>query len=195
MYVQLVQALNPLPQPLPLLGGGEEKIMMRQTTEEFIAKAKAVWGEEYDYSRTVYRGALRAVTIICRRHGAFEQLPYNHLGGHRCCQCGQKTKRLTQAEFVERARALFPDYDYSQVDYQLMHIKVTIVCPVHGPFRRRPAEMLFKKLGCPVCCKKPRPKRGPDFGLAEWQVALVREVLVERRKAAIAAALAGRGVW
>lgn len=171
--------------------------MGHQTTEEFIAKAKALWGEEYDYSQTVYHGAMRPIIIICRKHGPFKQHPYNHLRGHYCRQCKVDGQRMTGEEFVRRAKEMFPEYDYSGVEYRLAAVPVTIVCPVHGPFERRPAELL-KGRGCPGCnCwRKPHPKRGPEF--RKWQpgeIATLREVLVERRQRELAAMLGQRGTW
>lgn len=150
---------------------------MRQTTEEFITKAKAVWGDAYDYSRAVYRGPMRRVEIICPQHGSFRQFPYNHLKRHGCRQCRFEASRLTTEQFVERARAIFGEYDYSQVDYQFTYIKVTIICPQHGPFERRPTELLSKQWGCPVCCHRPRVKRGPALKLEPEELAIIRWAL------------------
>ena len=41
----------------------------------------------YDYSKTVYVNARTKVTIICPKHGEFEQLPSGHLNGVGCPQC------------------------------------------------------------------------------------------------------------
>jgi hypothetical protein len=161
-------------------GRGRKAGTMFQPTEEFVRKARAVWGDQYDYSQTEYQGPQRPVTIICSIHGPFQQLPYNHLSGHKCCQCRNDARRMTQVKFVERAKALFGDYDYSQVRYQSAMVKVTIVCPKHGPFERRPSSLLAGR-GCPQCCAKPRPKRGPQFKWARWEIELMREVLREYR--------------
>mgnify|MGYP000947186408 CR=1 FL=1 len=151
---------------------------MSQTTAEYVAKARAIWGDEYDYSRTVYTGPLHRVTIVCPRHGPFQQMPYNHLNGHRCFACTTEGRRSTTAEFIARARLIFPQYDYSQVVYHLASVKVTVVCPTHGPFQRRPAELLCRR-GCPSCCRKPRPKYGPNFTMENWVIEIIREVLRE----------------
>ncbi len=49
------------------------------TTETFIEKAKAVHGDRYDYSKVEYVNIDTNVTIICRDHGDFPQIPYNHI--------------------------------------------------------------------------------------------------------------------
>jgi hypothetical protein len=45
--------------------------MAKLTTEEFIAKAKAVHGDRYDYSKVEYVNASTKVCIICKKHGEF----------------------------------------------------------------------------------------------------------------------------
>lgn len=51
----------------------------KKTTEEFIAKAKNLWGECYDYSHVEYISANTPVTIICPKHGAFQCRPIDNL--------------------------------------------------------------------------------------------------------------------
>lgn len=70
--------------------------MRKLTTEEFIAKARAIHGDKYDYSKVVYINAKTKVCIICPEHGEFWQLPNNHLQYRGCSACGQakNIKRL-----------------------------------------------------------------------------------------------------
>lgn len=60
-----------------------------KTTEQFITDAKRVHGDKFDYSKTEYEHSHKHVTIICKEHGEFEQLPNNHLDGRGCPICGQ----------------------------------------------------------------------------------------------------------
>ena len=48
------------------------------TTEEFIKKAKAVHGDKYDYSKSIYNGVNNKIEIICPEHGSFWMTPVNH---------------------------------------------------------------------------------------------------------------------
>ena len=73
--------------------------MAKLTTEEFIAKAKAVHGDRYDYSKVVYVNNQTPVEIVCPINGAFIQRPSNHLRGNGCPQCGHDSIK-------ERSRAL-----------------------------------------------------------------------------------------
>lgn len=58
-----------------------------QTTDEFIAEARHVHGDKYDYSKVEYVNAKTKVCIICPEHGEFWQLPYAHLKGQGCPKC------------------------------------------------------------------------------------------------------------
>ena len=62
----------------------EKNIM---TTSEFIAKAKNIHGDKYDYSKVEYVKYDTPVTIICPEHGEFIQKPYIHLDGSGCQKC------------------------------------------------------------------------------------------------------------
>lgn len=44
------------------------------TSEEFITKAKEVHGDKYNYSKTDYYNNKTKVTIICPKHGEFDQI-------------------------------------------------------------------------------------------------------------------------
>ena len=62
-------------------------------------------------------------------------------------------KRKTTEEFIEEAIEVQGDkYDYSQVEYKGASIKVTIICPEHGPFEQTPHSHL-RGHGCPECAK------------------------------------------
>ncbi|HDV2027851.1 TPA: GIY-YIG nuclease family protein [Escherichia coli] len=116
-------------------------------TETFIARAKEVHGDKYDYSKTVYKGARDKVVIICPIHGEFKQKPSNHLSGYGCKGC--KTK--TAEEFITDARKIHGNkYDYSKVEYVNSHTNVIIVCPEHGEFKQKPSNHLAGK-GCTEC--------------------------------------------
>ena len=61
--------------------------MKRKTTEQFIAEARAVHGDKYDYSKVEYVGAHNRVIIICPIHGEFEQIAQSHVNGFGCRAC------------------------------------------------------------------------------------------------------------
>jgi very-short-patch-repair endonuclease len=62
------------------------------TKDEFIAKAKGIHGDKYDYSEVEYQSNQVPVTIICPIHGPFPQKPGSHLMGKGCKPCGYQSK-------------------------------------------------------------------------------------------------------
>lgn len=60
---------------------------MDYKTKKFVAKAKLVHFDKYDYSKTVYINARTKICIVCRDHGEFFQMPSIHLRGHGCKCC------------------------------------------------------------------------------------------------------------
>ena len=124
--------------------------MRKLTTENFITRAKEMHGDKYDYSKSIYKGFNIRISIICKVHGLFEQLPGNHLKGFGCKRCA-KQHTPTNEEFIEQAKNIHGDkYDYSNVDYKNAKTKVEIICPVHGPFEQTPDSHLSGR-GCISC--------------------------------------------
>jgi len=60
------------------------------THDQFIDLSRTVHGDRYDYSKAVYTKSIEPVTIICREHGAFEQLAAVHVRGSGCPRCAHK---------------------------------------------------------------------------------------------------------
>ena len=59
--------------------------------------------------------------------------------------------RKTIEAFISDAKKTHGDkYDYSKVDYRGNKIKVTIICPIHGPFEQSPISHI-RGCGCPKC--------------------------------------------
>ena len=123
----------------------------KKTTEQFIAEARAVHGDKYDYSKVQYVRRDVKVTIICKHHGPFEQQPSSHLKGRGCSRCWGNHKFTTE-EFKAKAKEIHGDkYDYSKVQYVGSKTKVTIICPEHGPFEQQPRQHVNLAHGCPQC--------------------------------------------
>lgn len=56
--------------------------------------------------------------------------------------------RLTPQEcFLKKAKAMYPDYDFSRVEYKGTDAYVVVVCPVHGEFKIRPRTLLRGEKG------------------------------------------------
>ena len=64
------------------------------TTTEFIAKAKQIHGDKYDYSKVEYVKYDENVCIVCPIHGEFWQTPDSHLHGSGCQKCSFVISKL-----------------------------------------------------------------------------------------------------
>ena len=129
--------------------------MPKLTTEDFIAKAKAIHGDKYDYSKVKYVDYLTKVHVVCPRHGEFWQRPNIHLQGKGCPKCGREriavSSRKTLEQFLQEAKRVHGNkYDYSKVELVSYLTKVVITCPVHGDFTQTPTLHL-QGSGCPKC--------------------------------------------
>ncbi len=124
--------------------------------EEFLAKARAVHGERYDYSKVTYTDTKSLITIVCPEHGEFHQRSGAHLQGSGCPSCGAKSanKRSNLGRFVARARARHGErYDYTKAVYRDVHTRIEIGCARHGDFLQEPAAHLSGQ-GCPKCSRE-----------------------------------------
>jgi len=130
----------------------------RLKPNEFIAKAREIHGDKYDYNEIDYVYANDKVTIICPKHGKFQQTSVKHLAGQGCRKCGiekRATKdRSSKSDFITKAQAIHGNkYNYDKVDYKSNHSKIIISCSLHGDFEQTPGNHTHKTnpQGCPVC--------------------------------------------
>ena len=72
-------------------------------TEEFVIAAAKLHLNTYDYSKVNYVKSKIKVTIICKEHGEFEQIPNDHLMGKGCPACKITSSKAEDsiAEFLE----------------------------------------------------------------------------------------------
>lgn len=155
------------------------------TKEEYVAKARAKWGDAYDYSESVYVAGLQPIAIRCIKHNLYFAVQAgNHIGkaSAGCPVCAQerlaasrallheeaikrralrkrtikaqvkkirasKPRKTAQEIFIEKAKAKYPDYDYTQVEYKDRDTAVTLICPKHGEFKITPRSLLHKVKG------------------------------------------------
>lgn len=128
---------------------------VRKTNDQFIADAIAVHGYKYDYNRVDYKTNHDKVEIICKEHGSFFVKPNAHLSCKTGCpKCGKerawRSHLLTTDQFIEKAKKISPQYDYSKVVYIRSKEKVIVSCKKHGDFLVRPNSILNGS-GCPKC--------------------------------------------
>ncbi len=124
------------------------------TTSDFIVKANNIFNNLYDYSKFEYINATTKSTIICPIHGEFQKDAHHHLRGQGCPVCAKIQKglnhRISQDDFIEKVKKIFPNYDYSLVNYQGYLKKIDIICRKHGKFSISAGNLLSGE-GCPIC--------------------------------------------
>lgn len=118
--------------------------------DEFIRRAREIHGDKYDYSKVDYKSNKDKVTIICPKHGEFQQKPNKHISRKDGCpKCANKY--VTNDEFIEKAKKIHGDkYDYSKVNYVNNTTPIEIICKKHGSFWQTPDKHL-QRHGCPIC--------------------------------------------
>lgn len=149
------------------------------TTNEFIERARKVHDDKYDYSKVEYANSRTKVCIICPEHGAFLQLPYDHLKGRGCRKCGiirtHNYQRKSIEDFINQAISIHNNrYDYALFAYNSAHDKSQIICPIHGIFLQSPDSHL-RGHGCPKCGDEAHKKLVYGFGINDCDESIHKE--------------------
>lgn len=147
-------------------GQGHNKLKL--SIDTFIERSHKVHGDKYDYSKVEWKNNYTPITITCKIHGDFEQIPTNHLAGRGCKQCGYELKKLskpstieklkesktrTKEEFISDARKVHGDkYEYSKVEYVTSTRPIIITCKTHGDFSQTPISHTQGR-GCQKCAR------------------------------------------
>ena len=139
---------------------GKQKL----TLEQFIEKARKVHGYYYDYSKVIYVNSRTKITVICPIHGEFQVTANSHLMGFGCTLCTKDNLVKKEFEkFLEKAKAIHNNfYDYSSVIYKGSIEKVTIICPIHGPFQVT-LNAHSQGSGCPICALESKTFTKEEF--------------------------------
>jgi len=120
------------------------------TNNQFIALAKKIHKDKFDYSKVKYISSHSKVIVICKKHGEFQIKPYSHLQGHGCAACSGLQKYDLNS-FLKKANQVHSNkYDYSKVIVKNSKTKIKIKCNTHGYFYQQLSSHL-KGHGCPKC--------------------------------------------
>lgn len=126
--------------------------------DAWLARVTEIHGDQYDYSKVVYKNQHTSVVVTCRTHGDFAVAPGNHVAARPrgCPACGiasrgEKTRargRLASlAVFTANAQAVHGDrYQYTGLDGDT----ASIVCHTHGVFTQGAKNHLLGH-GCRAC--------------------------------------------
>ena len=61
--------------------------MTKNSTYEFIEKARKIHNDKYDCSKVIYETERIPITIICPVHGEYKQIHLYHLQWYGCPKC------------------------------------------------------------------------------------------------------------
>lgn len=131
---------------------------MIRTNENFLNEVKQNNKNDLDFSKVVYKGIKKHVTVICPIHGEFNILAYSLLKGAGCKICNKsksakrsKQQLIDKEYFIKLSRDKHGDkYDYSKVILNRMSDKVIITCPIHGDFEQTASNHTYG-YGCKKC--------------------------------------------
>jgi hypothetical protein len=132
------------------------------TTEEWIASARNVHGDKYNYSKVEYVNALSKVCIICPEHEEFWQSPNSHLCGVGCPMCNLSHLERSVMNYLDEHEIA---YDYQKrfnwlglqsLDFYLPDYNVGIEC--QGKQHFFPVEHFGGEDGLIECKKRDKRK-------------------------------------
>lgn len=78
------------------------KITPKFSTEEFVSKAKALFGTRYDYSLVIYTGSRNKVKLICKKGHKYQQQASKHLSGTGCPKCFKESRKVMAESWYQK---------------------------------------------------------------------------------------------
>jgi hypothetical protein len=138
---------------------GCRNVKLRDTLEEFSAKASKIHAGKYTYLEMVHGvergGVSRAlVSVVCPEHGEFTQEANAHMNGNGCPKCAKSLISETHKLSKEEVLADWPDDGHLFVRLlapQGRGQRVVSACKTHGEFEQGLGSRLRKRNGCPSC--------------------------------------------
>ena len=127
----------------------------KYTQEEAISLLKSKF-PNFDYSKFKYINCRTKSIIICEKHGEIETSLFNAMNSDNLCfKCSVDNRiphnKLTQDTVISNLKNKFPDLDFSKFVFKSKNIPSTIICPVHGEFKKSYYNLY--EVGCNLCKK------------------------------------------
>lgn len=136
--------------------------------QAFIIKANAIGGDRFDYSKSVYRGIEKPITIICKKHGEYTTTPHAALRSSSlgCRLCGNDSRskgtEISLEEFQARLYRKYRDnYQLVTKTYKNASTPATFFCRLHGFIEKTPLS--FLRNPCKACSMEDKSMKFEDF--------------------------------
>ena len=139
----------------------------------FFEKLQQQYPDQYDTSKTEYKGREGKLTLICPVHGPFVITPRQLFSNdarnkaHGCWKCegrkdpNERPPQMTADEFFNKMKKLYGDrFDFSKSEFSGIDDSITFICKKHGEQKNK-ADTLLNGKGCDYC--NGRRFWGPDF--------------------------------
>ena len=123
---------------------------------QYMEKVIERYGDSYDYTRLVYSGSEKDITIGCTKHGYFVRKAKLFLYGHTCTLCGydsiSESRKLTNEQFIDRCKDIYGNsLIFEHTEYVGISSLVSFTCPIHGNRKAKASALLYDKSGCTLC--------------------------------------------
>ena len=142
--------------------------MAKYTNVSWIAAAEKKYPGRFSYEHTRYVDSYHKVLVKCLIDGeVFEVSPISFIRasakGDFCPKC-RVNKKLTNVEFVSRAKQRHPLINFDKAEYKGSREKITLGCQYHGEFVIQAKKVLHGQNEiCPECIKENNFKRSFDW--------------------------------
>lgn len=130
-----------------------------KTKDSFVEEAKRVHADKYDYTDTVYHRYHEKVSILCKKHGYFNQSPASHLAGKGCTHCARESstnkRRADKHEIISNLNKDYPDFSFKlhTLKSNTWDTLVEVTCPFHGSSIRKMGSIIYDGNKCRKCFK------------------------------------------
>ncbi len=151
-----------------------DTLSTKRDTKWLIAKSKLSFGDNLDYSSTVYVDAKTKIRFRCKKHDfVFEQTSNNHFNSqHPCKFCLREIRRTTFADnlstFKEKIRSSFGDqFDFENAIYINQRTPISLKCVKHNRVITKEPQVFLRGHGCDLCTRE------------EFSTRLIKKTLTE----------------
>ena len=122
---------------------------------DFINKSNEIHNNKYTYIKESFTNIKSKVSIICTKHGKFEQIAASHKYGSKCPKCDieirAKNQKLDKNLAIKKLIDVHGDrYDYSNFEYIEFSSIIKVICKEHGLFEQR-YDVHLSGCGCKSC--------------------------------------------